>query len=69
MSKRIIQENLEQCLQLSELELESVVGGAVPYRRPTSGGGFSGLPLPRGGGGVAAAEASTTATIIASLAF
>jgi hypothetical protein len=64
MSKRIMQENLEQCLQMSEQELETVVGGAVPYRRPSSGGGFSGLPLPRPGGGIAAAAAET-ATIIA----
>ncbi len=68
MSKRIMQENLEQVLQMSEQELESVVGGAVPYRRPsTSGGGFSGLPLPRPGGGISAA--STIATILAGFAF
>ncbi len=67
MSERIMQENLEQYLQLSEQELESVVGGAVPYRRPSSGGGFSGLPLPRGGG-VAASQASIIASIIAGLA-
>jgi hypothetical protein len=64
MSKRIMQKNPEQCLQLSEQELESVVGGAVPYRRPSSGGGFSGLPLPRTGG---IAPATTSATIIGTL--
>jgi hypothetical protein len=69
MSKRIMQENLEQCLQLSEQELETVVGGAVPYRRPSSGGGFSGLPLPRTGGIAPATNASILASIIAGLAF
>jgi hypothetical protein len=71
MSKKIMQENLEQCLQMSEQELESVVGGVLvnPTGRP---GRPSAPPLPRPGGGIAAAaaeEAATIAAIVAGLAF
>jgi hypothetical protein len=75
MSERIMKENLEHCLQISEQELDSVVGGAVPYQQPGKPYGYtpyipkSGLPLPRGGGVAAGAtSASTIATILASLA-
>jgi hypothetical protein len=70
MSKRIMQENLEQCLQLSEQELDSVVGGAVPQKSPIGSrnkGSFS-PPLPRPGGGVAASTAEEAAAAAALIA-
>jgi hypothetical protein len=68
MSERIMQEN-QQILQLSEQELETVVGGVL-YVSPKPRGRFSGLPLPRVGGGVAPATTSTAAIagILAGLA-
>jgi hypothetical protein len=70
MSERIMQENLEQCLQLSEQELDSVVGGAVPQKSPIGSrnkGSFS-PPLPRPGGGVGASlTPAEVAAVIAGL--
>jgi hypothetical protein len=68
MSEKIMQENLENCLQISEQELESVVGGALVPARGRKGR-FSGLPLPRTGGIAPAAEgAATVAVILGTLA-
>jgi hypothetical protein len=63
MSEKIMQENLENCLQISEQELESVVGGALaPSSSRGRKGGFSGLPLPRTGG-IAPATSSSAAVV------
>jgi hypothetical protein len=69
MSKRIMQENLEQVLQLSEQELDSVVGGAVKQVTPMNkSAGGSGLPLPRPGGGIGASlTPAEIAAVIAGL--